>query len=80
MAALMNKELGISIANSFRLGHEAEAHDKLTQLIDNLSTLTEKDMQERPELPAIFSEMLQAQQQRDLLHLADIIQYKLFSP
>ncbi len=76
--AAIDKNLGKTIANHLRIGQEAKANEQLTIFIDNITnTLTEKTLLEKPQLTALFAEMLDAQQKRDFLRLADIIQYQL---
>ncbi len=76
----IDRTSAIAIANCLRLGQEAEANQQLTAFIDHLaSTITEEVLQNNPKLPNLFAEMLDAQQKRDFLRLADILQYQLIN-
>ncbi len=76
--AAIDQTLGNAVANNFRLGFEAEANELFAAFIDNLTTnLTEEELRQKPQLQQLFAEMLDAQQKRDILRLADIIQYQL---
>ncbi len=76
----INRPSAIAVANCLRLGREAEANQQLTAFIDHLAkTITEEVLQNNPRLPTLLAEMLDAQQKRDFLRLADILQYQLIN-
>lgn len=69
---------GLQTANYFRLGWEGAANDSLTQFIDILSSaLAEEVLYKHPQLPVLLENMFLSQQERNILRLADIIQYEI---
>ena len=65
-------------ATAFRLGHEAYANEYFTEFIDLFSkAINSEILEQRPEITLILSEIFEAQQKRDILKVADLLQYKL---
>lgn len=67
-----------SIADSFRLGLEAEANEKLAALsVDLEQSLTTVPPELWPDLMVLLKEMFAAQTQQDAIGLADLLEYRL---
>ncbi len=74
----VDKERGNTVAHFFRLGLEAEANEQMTIFIDTLAaSITEEKLRQNPQISTLLAEMFEAQQKRDILRLADIIEYQL---
>lgn len=68
----------ISVAHSFRIGHEAQANQSFTDSLDMLSEYcTKLSPQQLNQISPLIEPMLLAQQRRDTLFLADIIEHEL---
>ncbi len=76
----IGRETGKKIVRCLRLGREAEANQQMPAFIDYLTAnLTAELLEKKPQLTSLFAEMLDAQQKRDLLRLADSIEYRLMA-
>lgn len=75
-----NKLVGLlhSTVESFRLGMEGQGSQALVELIDSLSQsligLRQEDM---APLNTVLVQALEAQQRKDYLYVADVLEYRL---
>lgn len=70
----------VSTAHAFRRGNYARANVLLTSAIDVLNHyLVELDGEQVSQVHVLIKAALQAQQQHDYLHVADIFEYQLIS-
>lgn len=62
----------------FRVGREAEANSQLAALIEPLlQALPQLAERQRAHFEVVMPLLLDAQQRRDLLYLADLLQYEI---
>jgi hypothetical protein len=67
-----------SVADSFRLGFEAEANEELAALSADLEqSLPTVPPELWPDLMVLLKEMFAAQSQQDAIGLADLLEYQL---
>jgi len=70
--------LGTNLCDKYRIGYEVESHQLMTKFIDALVVfLEDKKLSDNQLLQQLFTIMLDAQEKKDTLYLADIIQYEL---
>lgn len=71
-------ELGLLVADNFRLGYEGEANQMFVAFIDAVIELIAKNrLGQDLELNTVLGTLIESQTRRDLLFVADILQYEL---
>lgn len=72
------KDLSQHIALSYRLGREGKGSEDLVRFVDALSGLVaELDASQMERLNCLFAQIFAAQQRRDFVFVADILEYEL---